>query len=97
MNISLDDNIQRITYGELNERASKIYAYLKEQNIQKEEVVLLFLPRGVDFVAGFIGVMKAGAAFVPLEDSYPKERVDYIAKDTSAKLILDIDLVNTDE
>ena len=94
-NIALDDNIQRIAYGELNERASKIYAYLKEQNIQKEEVVLLFLPRGVDFVAGFIGVMKAGAAFVPLEDSYPKERVDYIAKDTSVKLILDIDLVNT--
>ena len=52
-NIALDDNIQRITYGELNERASKIYAYLKGQNIQKEEVVLLFLPRGVDFVAGF--------------------------------------------
>ena len=94
-NVALDDNIQRITYGELNERASKIYAYLKGQDIRKEEVVLLYLPRGVDFVAGFIGVMKAGAAFVPLEDSYPKERVDYIAKDTSAKVILDIDLVNS--
>ena len=72
-----DDNVQKLTYGELDERACKVYAKLKTLGIGKEDFVVVFLKRGVDTLAAILGILKCGAAFVPLEDTYPQERVNY--------------------
>ena len=84
-----DDCSRRITFKELDERSSKIYARLKKLGISREDFVTILLPRSVDIVAAIIGVIKAGAAFVTLEDTYPEERVAYISKDVGTKLTLD--------
>jgi acyl-coenzyme A synthetase/AMP-(fatty) acid ligase/acyl carrier protein len=78
-----------MTYRELDEASGRIYAYLKEKGIGREQLVLLILPRCKEAAAAMLGVLKAGAAFVMLEEGYPSERVAYIKKDTGCELVLD--------
>ncbi len=87
----VDEN-ETLTFKELNEASGKIYAYLKEKGIGKEDFVQILLPRQVCIPASVIGIMKAGAAFILLEDTYPKDRVDYIYKDCNCKQRIDIKL-----
>ena len=70
-----------VTYGELDQISGKVYRYLKEHGIGREDFVNIILPRGVEPVIAMIGVWKAGAAFVLLEQDYPKERIGFIRRD----------------
>ncbi len=83
------DSNESLTYKQLDERASKIYAFLKQKGIGKEDFVLISLHRGVNTIAAMLGIMKAGAAFCALEDTYPQERVEYIKKDLKFRLNID--------
>ena len=78
-----------ISYHELDEMSGRVYRYLKGHGIAKEDFVNILLPRGVEPLIAVIGVWKAGAAFVLLEDNYPAERIAFIQKDCGCKLILD--------
>ena len=78
-----------ITYHELDEMSGRVYRYLKDHGIGREDFVNILLPRGVEPLIAVMGVWKAGAAFVLLEDNYPAERVAFIQKDCGCKLILD--------
>ncbi len=80
---------QSLTYRELDKAASRIYGYLKKEGIGKEDFVQIILPRDVKIIVSITGVIKAGAAFMVLEDTYPRERVDYIYKDCGCVLHLD--------
>ena len=74
-----------ITYAQLEEMSGRVYAYLKQNGIGREDFVLLNLPRGVLPVAAMIGVWKAGAAWALVEDTYAPERISYIRKDCGCK------------
>ena len=78
-----------ISYRELDEMSGRVYRYLKDHGIGREDFVNILLPRGVEPLIAAMGVWKAGAAFVMLEDNYPAERVAFIQKDCGCKLILD--------
>ena len=67
-----------ISYDQLRVISGRVYAYLKAQNIGKEDFVMIKLPRGVQPVIAMIGVWRAGAAFVIAEENLGPERVDYI-------------------
>lgn len=85
-----DDSVPKgLTYKMIGRISGKVYAYLKQNNIGKEDMVMLFLPRGVQHILGAIGVMRAGAAFVTVEDTYEPERVEYMKKDCKCKLVID--------
>ena len=79
-----------ISYRELDEMSGRVYRYLKDHGIGREDFVNILLPRGVEPLAAVLGVWKAGAAFVMLEDNYPAERIDFIQKDCGCKLIMDV-------
>jgi len=66
-----------------------VYRYLKEHGIGREDIVNILLPRGVEPVIAMIGVWKAGAAFVLLEEGYPEERIAFIRRDCGCRLVLD--------
>ena len=86
--MAFEDEADAITFAQLDERSGRIYSYLKSKGIGKEDRVMLLLPRSVNTVAAMIGVIKAGAAFVPLEDTYPEERVEYIKKDSACRVVI---------
>ena len=75
-----------ITYAKLDDMSGRIYAYLKQNNIGKEDFVLINLPRGVMPIIAMIGIWKAGAAWALVEDTYAPERIAYIRKDCGCKI-----------
>ena len=83
---------QGITYGQVNEYSGRIYAYLKQKDIGREDMVLICLPRGVRAIISMIGVWKAGAAFTVVEDTYAPDRIEFIRKDCACKLVIDVDV-----
>ena len=80
---------RRTGYAELNDISGRLAKWLKRKGIKKEDVVAICVPRGMEFVATRIAVMKAGAAWVGTEALMGKERIDYIIKDSNASLVMD--------
>lgn len=84
-----DDTLPKgITFGQMAVMSGKVYAYLKEHEIGKEDFVMLCLPRGIQPLVAMLGVWRAGAAFVIVEDNYAPERIEYIRKDCACKLVI---------
>ena len=86
--LELDFHSETVTYAELWERSGRVYAGLKAAGIGREDVVLLLLPRHPMMLIALLGVMRAGAAALMCEDSYPAERVEVMKADCGAKLVL---------
>ena len=78
-----------VTWRELDLISGKVYRYLKAHGIGREDFVNIILPRGVEPMIAMIGVWKAGAAFVLLEQDYPEERGAFIRRDCGCRLVLD--------
>ena len=75
-----DAHSKGITYSQFDEMTGKVYAWLREQGIGKEDFVLINLPRGVFPIVAMVGVWKAGAAWALVEDTYAPERIAYIRR-----------------
>lgn len=86
--ISLTFNGQSLTYQELNQRANQLAHYLIDQGIQPGELVAISMHRCFEMIVGFWGVLKAGAAYVPIDPAYPHERQSYMLQDSQARIIL---------
>lgn len=92
--VALDYKKETVTYGELWNLSGKVYAYLKNHSVGREDFVLINLPRDPKIVIAMIGIWRAGAALTITEKNYPAERVEYIRKDCSAKLVIDEKIYN---
>lgn len=79
---------ERWTYDELNRRADAIADFLRRRGVGADMRVGIFLERSPLLVAAMLGVLKAGAAYVPLDRAHPKERLVFIAGDTAMPVIL---------
>ena len=77
-----------VSFDQLRIITGRVYAYLKERNIGKEDFVLIKLPRGVQPIIAMLGVWRAGAALVIVEDTLAPERIDYIYKDCNCKIAI---------
>jgi len=79
----------RLSYRELNEAANRLGSYLAEKyDIKPDDLIALCLDRSELMLFGIWGVLKSGAAYVPIQPDYPAERIKYILQDTGAKAIL---------
>ena len=79
---------QAITYDELNSRANKLAWYLMRAGVMAEQKVGLMMSRSIQMVVSILGILKAGAAYLPLDSSYPPQRVNYMVEDAAIALIL---------
>ncbi|HXQ72015.1 MAG TPA: amino acid adenylation domain-containing protein, partial [Pyrinomonadaceae bacterium] len=79
---------QHVTYDELNQRANKVAHYLISKGIGAEQVVGVYCERGVEMIVALLGVLKAGAAYLPIEVSYPRERVRFMLDDAGVRIVL---------
>src|SRR5437879_4531640 len=76
---------QEMTYAELERRANQLAAFLRSKQIGRDCVVGLFLPRSMEVYVALLGILKTGAANVPLDPDYPADRVAYILADCDAR------------
>ncbi|MCZ8519473.1 non-ribosomal peptide synthetase [Paenibacillus caseinilyticus] len=79
---------ERITYGELNARANRLARILREHGAAADQPVSLLLGRTADTVTVILAVLKAGAAYVPVDPAYPVERIRFMLQDCGARLLL---------
>ncbi|UGT59956.1 non-ribosomal peptide synthetase [Nocardia asteroides] len=78
-----------IGYAELDRRANRLARELIAREIGAEDLVALRLATSVEYVVAVLAVLKAGAAYLPIDPSYPQPRIDYVLADAAPRLILD--------
>jgi amino acid adenylation domain-containing protein len=81
-------NERRFTYAELNQRANQLARYLKHQGAKPETLVAVHLEPSFDLVVALLAILKAGAAFVPLDPSYPPDVLEYMLADANPAMLL---------
>lgn len=77
-----------ITYKQLNEKANQLARYLKKQGVTSEELVGLIVERDIELIIGMLGVIKAGGAYLPVDSAFPQERINYMFRNGSVRILL---------
>ncbi|MCG7215967.1 non-ribosomal peptide synthase/polyketide synthase [Paenibacillus mucilaginosus] len=80
-----------LTYGELNLRADRVAAALRRRGVGPDEIVGIRMDRSLALMAGILGILKAGAAYLPIQPEWPQERLDYVLEDSGARVVLSDD------
>jgi amino acid adenylation domain-containing protein len=78
----------QLTYAELDSWSDQVAGQLADQEVDSNEFVGLYTPRSLEMVVGILGILKAGAAYLPLDPDYPKERLEFMIADTRARVIV---------
>ena len=81
-----------ITYAELNRRANRIANYLIANGVKQNNFVGVYVYRSIEMFVAIYGVLKAGAGYIPIDPTYPSERVSYMIQDSEVGIVL----TNTD-
>ncbi|NIM17870.1 MAG: amino acid adenylation domain-containing protein, partial [Candidatus Aminicenantes bacterium] len=79
---------QALSYGELGRRSNRLGEYLQAKGVVPEASVGIMSEVSVEMIVGVLGILKAGGAYLPINPDYPQKRIDYILKDSSAKVLL---------
>ena len=77
-----------LSYAELNAQANRLAHFLIGEGIGPEDLVALALSRSIEMVVGLLGILKAGAAYLPLDPEYPAERLAFMLNDARPKCVL---------
>ncbi len=86
---------EKLTYSELNEASNRLarivrqtYKSITNKELAPDDLIGLYLERGLEMVVGILAVLKAGGAYVPIDANSPVDRTSYILEDTDARLVL---------
>ncbi len=79
---------QRLTYRDLNGRANQLAHHLRARGVGPEVLVGLCVERSFEMMVGLLGILKAGGAYLPLDPSYPKERLAFMLADSCVSTLL---------
>ncbi|HLP48916.1 MAG TPA: condensation domain-containing protein, partial [Candidatus Kapabacteria bacterium] len=77
-----------ITYRQLNGQSDRLAGLLIEKGVMADHIVAIMMERSLEMVIGILGILKSGGAYLPIEPNYPRERTDFMLKDSEAKLLL---------
>src|SRR5439155_19362738 len=77
-----------ITYAELDRRSNQLGRELVARGVARGDLVALCLPRSIDMVVGLLAILKAGAAYVPIDPAYPPGRVAHMITDSAARVAI---------
>lgn len=79
---------RQLTYLQLDEQANQLAHYLVSQGVGTESLVPVCLNRSTELIVSILGILKAGAAYVPVDPAYPPDRIRYALTDTGAKVVI---------
>jgi amino acid adenylation domain-containing protein len=77
-----------ISYRQLNEKSGRVAQWLRAKGIGPDTIVGIKVKRSLEMIIGILGILKAGGAYLPIDPDYPRERSDYMLKDSNAGILL---------
>ena len=86
--IAVQQGSEALTYQQLNQRANQLAHHLLELGVQADDRVALCCRRGPQMLVGLLGILKAGAGYVPIDPAYPAERIAYLLQDSAPVAVL---------
>ncbi|PFJ51515.1 hypothetical protein COJ02_24690 [Bacillus thuringiensis] len=86
--IAIEYGKETITYNELDRRADKLAAYLINKGVKPGCIIGVILERSIDLAVGILGIMTAGCAYMPIDVSYPKKRIEYMLENSEINIII---------
>ncbi len=86
--VALSYGEEQVSYGELARRSGALALRLREIGVGPEVTVGLEMERSIELIVGILGVVRAGGAYVPLDPGYPRERLDWMVRDSGAVVVL---------
>ncbi|WP_439794514.1 amino acid adenylation domain-containing protein [Streptomyces agglomeratus] len=78
----------QLTYRELDERADQIAHALLAHGVHRESVVAVALPRSPELIAAILGILKAGATYLPIDPAYPADRLEFVLSDAAPAVVV---------
>lgn len=87
-NIALEYQEGNLTYQQLNDRANYIGEILRKRGIKDEDIVAIMVDRSLEMIIALYGVLKSGAAYMPIDPSCPEDRLKYMIMESGAKIVL---------
>lgn len=86
--IAVIANGKSITYKELNEKANSLANYLRSAGVKPNSFVGILQKRSIEMMVSLLAVLKSGAAYLPLDFNYPKDRISYMLENSETKIVL---------
>ena len=86
--IAITCNGESITYKELNEKSNALANYLISKGVKQRQVVGIMLNRSIELSIGLLAILKAGATYLPIDPSYPEDRISYMLENSDSTLLL---------
>ncbi|MCP4155867.1 MAG: amino acid adenylation domain-containing protein, partial [bacterium] len=80
--------VSAVTYRELNEKSNRLAGLLLEKGTKPGAIIGIMVERSIEMIIGLLGILKAGAAYLPIDPHTPKKRIEYMLKDSNAKIVL---------
>ncbi|EOP94530.1 amino acid adenylation domain-containing protein [Bacillus cereus VD140] len=79
---------EQLTYKQLNEKANRLARLLRKNGAKPDTVIGIMADKSPEMIIGILAILKAGAAYLPIDPEYPEERIEYMLKDSEAKLVV---------
>ncbi|MCP4154136.1 MAG: amino acid adenylation domain-containing protein, partial [bacterium] len=78
----------QLTYKELNEKSNRLAQHLQSKGVTPGTIVAIMVNRSIEMIIGLMGILKSGAAYLPIDPDFPAERINYMLKDSKARILL---------
>ncbi|SMD41574.1 Phosphopantetheine attachment site [Aquiflexum balticum DSM 16537] len=79
---------KKLSYSDLDKKSDQIANYLLAKGIKNEAMIPICLDRSFEMIIGILGIIKAGVAYVPIDPTYPEDRINFILRDSGANILL---------
>ncbi|MFK8104081.1 MAG: amino acid adenylation domain-containing protein, partial [Saprospiraceae bacterium] len=79
---------ETLSYAELDARSNQLARHLRERGAQAESLVAICIDRSPEMIVGLWGILKSGAAYLPVDVAHPQERIDYLLEDSQAQFVV---------
>lgn len=92
-NIAATYGDKSITYKELDEKSTKLAIKIRENGVVPDDIIGIMLYRSLEMIISIFAIIKAGAAYMPIDPDYPEDRIQYMLEDSKSKLLLTTDVL----
>jgi amino acid adenylation domain-containing protein len=84
----------QLSYRDLNKKSDQLARVLIERSVKPDSIVGIMMEPGLEMIVGIMGILKVGGAFLAIDPDYPEDRIQYMLKDSAAKILLTSDPIN---